>query len=67
MTLFSSDLFRNFAFGFVAGGLLVSAATLDDWTDMVEAPANAAAPIEAPHETLALDNDFVITPIEKDL
>jgi hypothetical protein len=48
MTLFAPDLFRNFALGFVAGGLLIGAATFDQWSDAIESPAQAAAPIEAP-------------------
>ena len=60
MTLFTSDLFRNFAFGFVAGGLLVGATTFDQWTSVIEAPAQAAAPVEAPQSDAA----FEIAPLE---
>ncbi len=62
MTLFAPDLYRNFAFGFVAGGLIVGASTVDTWTNMVEAPAQAAAPIEAP----SVDDAFVIVPLESE-
>jgi hypothetical protein len=49
MTLFTPDLFRKFALGFVAGALLVGAANFDEWSDQVSPPANAAAgPVEAP-------------------
>lgn len=48
MTLFTPDLYRNFAIGFIAGGLLIGAATFDEWSDAIESPAQAAAPIEAP-------------------
>lgn len=53
MTLFAPDLYRNFAFGFVAGALVVGAATVADWG---ESPANAATPLEAPSPAA----DFVI-------
>ena len=62
MTLFAPDLFRNFAFGFVAGGLLVGTTAFDQWTGMIEAPAQAASPIEAP----APDSAFVIVPLESE-
>ncbi|UAB78535.1 hypothetical protein INR77_02015 [Erythrobacter sp. SCSIO 43205] len=60
MTLFTPDLFRNFAFGFIAGGLLVGAANAEQWTGVIETPAKAAAPLEAPIS----DNAFVIAPLE---
>ena len=59
MTLFTPDLFRNFAVGFVAGGLLVGAMTFDQWDDVIEAPAQAAAPVEAP----PADGAFAIVPL----
>jgi len=61
MTLFTPDLFRNFAFGFLAGALFLGATSYDEWTSVVEAPAQAAAPLEAP----APDAAFVITPLEE--
>lgn len=48
MTLFSPDLYRNFALGFAAGALMVGAATIDEWAGEIESPARAAQPIEAP-------------------
>ncbi|MHA7820715.1 MAG: hypothetical protein ACX930_13800 [Erythrobacter sp.] len=60
MTLFSADLFRNFALGFVAGALIVGAATADQWVGDIESPARAAVPLEAPQA----DSDFLIEPIE---
>jgi len=60
MSLFTPDLFRNFAFGFVAGGLLVGATNFDQWTGVIEAPAQAAAPIEVPMG----DDAFIIAPLE---
>lgn len=60
MTLFSSDLYRNFAFGFVAGALFVGAASIDQWAPHLESPAHAAAPLEAPQA----DAEFTIEPFE---
>lgn len=60
MNLFTPDLFRNFAFGFVAGGLLIGATTFDQWATMIEAPAQAASPAEVP----APDSAFVIAPLD---
>lgn len=59
MTLFSADLYRNFALGFVAGALIVGATTADQWVDTLESPARAAAPLEAPQA----DADFLIEPL----
>lgn len=58
MTLFTPDLFRNFAYGFIAGGLLIGAATFDQWSDAIESPAQAAAPLEAPQPS----EEFLIDP-----
>lgn len=60
MTLFSADLYRNFALGFVAGALIVGAATADQWAGQIESPARAAVPLEAPQA----DADFLIEPLE---
>lgn len=60
MTLFSSDLFRNFALGFVAGTLMVGAATMEQWGPHVESPARASTPLEAPQP----EADFLIEPLE---
>lgn len=49
MTLFTPDLFRKFAIGFVAGALMVGVANFDEWSDHVSPPAQAAAqPVETP-------------------
>ena len=55
MPLFTADLFRNFALGFVIGGALIAAANASQF----EAPAKAASPAEAP----AFDAEFAIDPI----
>ncbi|AWW73311.1 hypothetical protein CD351_02590 [Erythrobacter sp. KY5] len=60
MTLFAPDLYRNFALGFAAGGLLVAAATVDQWGSRLESPAIAAQPLEAPQPA----DEFVIVPLE---
>ncbi|MEE4201372.1 hypothetical protein [Erythrobacter sp.] len=60
MTLFAPDLYRNFALGFAAGGLVVAAATIDHWGGSLESPLQAASPLEAP----APSAEFVIEPID---
>lgn len=60
MTLFSADLFRNFGIGFIAGGLIVGAATAGQWAPQIESPARASSPLEAPQA----DADFLIEPLE---
>ena len=57
MTLFSPDLYRNFALGFAAGALMVGAATADQWVGEIESPARAAQPLEAPqaHSDFAIE------------
>ena len=60
MTLFSSDLYRNFALGFAAGTLMVGVATFDQWSGHIETPARASVPLEAPQP----DAQFLIEPIE---
>ncbi len=60
MTLFTPDLYRNFAIGFAAGALMVGAATIDQWGPHLEAPAQAAEPLSAPQPA----DEFVIEPWE---
>lgn len=48
MTLFTPDLYRNFAIGFVGGALIVAAASVDSWGDEITPPAKAAQTIAAP-------------------
>lgn len=48
MSLFTPDLYRNFAIGFVGGALIVGAATIDQWAGEITPPAHAAQPAEAP-------------------
>ncbi|TRD11272.1 hypothetical protein FGU71_05020 [Erythrobacter insulae] len=48
MSLFTPDLFRNFVVGFAVGAVIVGAATIDQWSDQIAPPAQAAAPLEAP-------------------
>lgn len=56
MRLFSSDLFRNFAFGFVAGALMIAGANVENWSGKLASPAQAAETLEAP----APSAEFVI-------
>jgi hypothetical protein len=42
MRLFAPDLYRNFAIGFVVGGLLIAGGTIDQWGQQLESPAHAA-------------------------
>lgn len=60
MNLLSSDLFRNFGIGFVAGSLIVAVATIDQWAGNIETPARAAQPLEAPQPA----PEFQIAPLE---
>ena len=60
MTLFSADLYRNFGIGFLAGALIVGVATIGEWGPVIESPARAAAPIEAPQPA----DEFLIEPLE---
>ena len=60
MNLLSSDLFRNFGIGFVAGSLIVAVATIDQWGGNIETPARAAQPLEAPQPS----PEFQIAPLE---
>lgn len=60
MNLFTPDLFRNFALGFIAGGVLIGLSTAGQWNHALESPANAAQPIEAPQAS----DEFVIAPLE---
>ncbi len=48
MRLFASDLFRQFGIGFVAGTMIVGAATIDQWSDEISPPAQAAEVAQAP-------------------
>lgn len=56
MRLFSPDLIRNFAAGFVVGALLVAGANAESWGSKLSSPAQAAEMRTAP----ALSSDFVI-------
>jgi hypothetical protein len=60
MNLFSEDLYRNFGLGFLAGALMVAAATIGDWGSGIESPARAAQPLESPQPA----DDFLIAPLE---
>lgn len=60
MTLFTPDLFRNFAIGFALGGLVVGATTMGEWGGTLESPAQAAQPYEAPPQS----PEFMIEPLE---
>lgn len=48
MRLFSSDLFRNFALGFVVGAVLVAGANAQSWGGELSSPAQAAEMPKAP-------------------
>lgn len=61
MNLFTPDLFRNFAIGFIVGSAIISVSTFDLVGSTLDAPVNAAEPIEAP----APSDEFVIAPLEK--
>lgn len=58
MRLFTSDLFRNFAIGFVAGAVLVAGANAQSWGGELSSPAQAAEMPRAP----AVSSEFVIAP-----
>lgn len=60
MRLFSSDLFRNFGIGFVAGALMIGVASFDDWRELKAdiAPAAQAAELTSPHGEIA--SEFLI-------
>ena len=60
MNLFTPDLFRNFALGFAVGGVIIGVSTFDIVGQTLDAPVNAAQPIEAP----APSTEFVIAPLE---
>lgn len=47
MTLFSRDLYRNFAIGFAVGALIVGATNADQWSDNIGSPAHAAEQVKA--------------------
>ncbi|MEM6909374.1 MAG: hypothetical protein AAF494_11910 [Pseudomonadota bacterium] len=55
MTLFASDLYRNFAIGFVGAALVIGAINMDNLGEAIEAPASAA-------ETLGAEQAFEIAP-----
>lgn len=48
MRLFAPDLFRQFGIGFAVGALLVGAATINQWSDQISPPAQAAETPQAP-------------------
>lgn len=48
MPLFTPDLYRNFAFGFAAGALIVGALNFGAWSDQVSPPAQAAEAVQTP-------------------
>ena len=61
MNLFTPDLFRNFALGFVVGGVVISVSTFDLVGSTLDAPVNAAVPLEAPQPS----DEFLIAPLER--
>jgi hypothetical protein len=56
MRLFTPDLYRNFAIGFVLGAMLIAGARVDEWSDQISSPAQAAEPFEA----LPASGDFPV-------
>lgn len=60
MSLFTPDLYRQFAYGFIAGALIVGAVTGDQWSDAIESPARAATPYESPQAS----GEFLIERLE---
>lgn len=58
MRLFSTDLFRNFAIGFVAGAVGIAGANIENWGSELASPAQAAAMPKAPVPSA----EFVIAP-----
>lgn len=48
MTLFAPDLFRHLALGFALGAVIVGAASIDQWSDQIAPPAQAAQTLQAP-------------------
>lgn len=60
MNLFTPDLFRNFALGFVIGTLVIGISAFDVLGSTLDAPVNAASPIEAPQPS----GEFLIVPLE---
>ncbi len=61
MSLFTPDLYRNFAIGFVVGALGLAAANAENLRDTIESPAHAAAPMAAPQ----IEAEFVIRPLDE--
>jgi len=62
MSLFTPDLYRNFAIGFVVGALGMAAAHAGTVRDAIESPAHAAEPVEAPQAHA----EFTIEPFDAD-
>ncbi|MEP0392477.1 MAG: hypothetical protein ABJ205_08635 [Erythrobacter sp.] len=60
MNLFTPDLFRNFAFGFVGGGLIIGLSAFGVLEKTLDAPVNAATPFEAPQPS----SEFLIAPLD---
>lgn len=60
MSLFTPDLYRNFAIGFALGAVGLVAANAANGGDALESPAHAATPLEAP----AQSPEFAIDPLE---
>ena len=53
MTLFTPDLYRNIAIGFVLGAALVAGANIEAWSDELAPPAQAAELPETPQPSPA--------------
>ncbi|KEO88901.1 hypothetical protein EH31_15835 [Erythrobacter longus] len=60
MNLFTPDLFRNFALGFAVGSVIIGISTFDVLGNTLDAPVNAATPIEAAQPS----GEFLIVPLE---
>lgn len=60
MNLFTPDLFRNFALGFALGGVILAVSSFDLVGSTLDAPANAAAPLQMPQPS----DEFAIAPLK---
>lgn len=60
MRLFTSDLYRNFGIGFVAGALALGASSIDDWSQVSSDFAPAAQAAEANFEPVEVSSEFLI-------
>ncbi|QUL37175.1 hypothetical protein [Erythrobacter sp. JK5] len=60
MRLFSSDLYRNFGIGFLAGAVLIGATSIDDWTAVDASLATSAQAAEMTQPDVEIASEFLI-------